>query len=84
MANVLSLCFGFFCFFFLIKESSSTNTANKMNCKKVTATLLKPGDIFEVELAKKDNGLGISVTVLFDKVFRCFLFFSTPSNPLNC
>uniref|UniRef100_A0A8C4XU34 Tyrosine-protein phosphatase non-receptor type 13 n=1 Tax=Falco tinnunculus TaxID=100819 RepID=A0A8C4XU34_FALTI len=44
------------------KESSSANTANKMNSKKVTATLLKPGDIFEVELAKKDNGLGISVT----------------------
>ncbi|KAM6072764.1 tyrosine-protein phosphatase non-receptor type 13 [Theristicus caerulescens] len=49
------------------KESSSANTANKMNSKKVTATPLKPGDIFEVELAKKDNGLGISVTVLFDK-----------------
>uniref|UniRef100_A0A663DMM7 Tyrosine-protein phosphatase non-receptor type 13 n=1 Tax=Aquila chrysaetos chrysaetos TaxID=223781 RepID=A0A663DMM7_AQUCH len=49
------------------KESSSVNTANKMNSKKVTPTLLKPGDIFEVELAKKDNGLGISVTVLFDK-----------------
>ncbi|XP_075277317.1 tyrosine-protein phosphatase non-receptor type 13 isoform X1 [Opisthocomus hoazin] len=49
------------------KESSSANTANKMNSKRVTATLLKPGDIFEVELAKKDNGLGISVTVLFDK-----------------
>uniref|UniRef100_A0A8C0FUR7 Tyrosine-protein phosphatase non-receptor type 13 n=1 Tax=Bubo bubo TaxID=30461 RepID=A0A8C0FUR7_BUBBB len=48
------------------KESSSANTANKMNSKKVTAAL-KPGDIFEVELAKKDNGLGISVTVLFDK-----------------
>uniref|UniRef100_A0A8C0IHX7 Tyrosine-protein phosphatase non-receptor type 13 n=1 Tax=Bubo bubo TaxID=30461 RepID=A0A8C0IHX7_BUBBB len=43
------------------KESSSANTANKMNSKKVTAAL-KPGDIFEVELAKKDNGLGISVT----------------------
>ncbi|KAI6069488.1 tyrosine-protein phosphatase non-receptor type 13 [Aix galericulata] len=49
------------------KESSSANTAHKMNSKKVTAALLKPGDIFEVELAKKDNGLGISVTVLFDK-----------------
>uniref|UniRef100_A0A8C6JTS3 Tyrosine-protein phosphatase non-receptor type 13 n=1 Tax=Melopsittacus undulatus TaxID=13146 RepID=A0A8C6JTS3_MELUD len=49
------------------KEPSSANTANKMNSKKVTAALLKPGDIFEVELAKKDNGLGISVTVLFDK-----------------
>ncbi|XP_041905445.1 tyrosine-protein phosphatase non-receptor type 13 isoform X4 [Corvus kubaryi] len=49
------------------KDSSSWNTANKVNSKKVSATLLKPGDIFEVELAKKDNGLGISVTVLFDK-----------------
>uniref|UniRef100_A0A8C9EZS5 Protein tyrosine phosphatase non-receptor type 13 n=1 Tax=Pavo cristatus TaxID=9049 RepID=A0A8C9EZS5_PAVCR len=44
------------------KESSSANTADKMNSKKVSAELLKPGDIFEVELAKKDNGLGISVT----------------------
>ncbi|KQK81003.1 tyrosine-protein phosphatase non-receptor type 13 [Amazona aestiva] len=43
-------------------DSSSANTANKMNSKKVTAALLKPGDVFEVELAKKDNGLGISVT----------------------
>uniref|UniRef100_A0A803V2Q9 Tyrosine-protein phosphatase non-receptor type 13 n=1 Tax=Ficedula albicollis TaxID=59894 RepID=A0A803V2Q9_FICAL len=49
------------------KDSSSSNTANKVNSKNVSATLLKPGDIFEVELAKKDNGLGISVTVLFDK-----------------
>jgi len=83
MANhsLFLLCFFLF---FLIQESSSANTANKMNSKRVTATLLKPGDIFEVELAKKDNGLGISVTVLFDKVFRCFLFFCTPSNPLNC
>uniref|UniRef100_A0A8C3L1P2 Tyrosine-protein phosphatase non-receptor type 13 n=1 Tax=Chrysolophus pictus TaxID=9089 RepID=A0A8C3L1P2_CHRPC len=44
------------------KESSSGNAADKMNSKKVSAELLKPGDIFEVELAKKDNGLGISVT----------------------
>uniref|UniRef100_A0A803VHV4 Tyrosine-protein phosphatase non-receptor type 13 n=1 Tax=Ficedula albicollis TaxID=59894 RepID=A0A803VHV4_FICAL len=44
------------------KDSSSSNTANKVNSKNVSATLLKPGDIFEVELAKKDNGLGISVT----------------------
>ncbi|XP_067413224.1 tyrosine-protein phosphatase non-receptor type 13 isoform X2 [Emydura macquarii macquarii] len=49
------------------KESSSVNTANKMNSKKLSAAPLKPGDIFEVELAKKDSGLGISVTVLFDK-----------------
>lgn len=45
--------------------------------------LLKPGDIFEVELAKKDNGLGISVTVLFDKVFRCFLFFLYSQQPIK-
>uniref|UniRef100_A0A8C4VKL8 Tyrosine-protein phosphatase non-receptor type 13 n=1 Tax=Gopherus evgoodei TaxID=1825980 RepID=A0A8C4VKL8_9SAUR len=44
------------------KESSSVNTANKMNSKKLSAAPLKPGDIFEVELAKKDSGLGISVT----------------------
>ncbi|XP_010213962.1 PREDICTED: tyrosine-protein phosphatase non-receptor type 13 [Tinamus guttatus] len=44
------------------KESSPGNTAKKTNSKKIAATLLKPGDIFEVELAKKDNGLGISVT----------------------
>ncbi|XP_028932510.1 tyrosine-protein phosphatase non-receptor type 13 isoform X7 [Ornithorhynchus anatinus] len=49
------------------KDSASMNTANKMNYKKFSATPLKPGDIFEVELAKKDNSLGISVTVLFDK-----------------
>ncbi|NXJ04685.1 PTN13 phosphatase, partial [Odontophorus gujanensis] len=42
--------------------SCEMNTANKMNSKKVSGELLKPGDIFEVELAKKDNGLGISVT----------------------
>ncbi|EMP29333.1 Tyrosine-protein phosphatase non-receptor type 13 [Chelonia mydas] len=33
-----------------------------MNSKKLSAAPLKPGDIFEVELAKKDSGLGISVT----------------------
>uniref|UniRef100_A0A6I8N466 Tyrosine-protein phosphatase non-receptor type 13 n=1 Tax=Ornithorhynchus anatinus TaxID=9258 RepID=A0A6I8N466_ORNAN len=44
------------------KDSASMNTANKMNYKKFSATPLKPGDIFEVELAKKDNSLGISVT----------------------
>uniref|UniRef100_A0A8C3MBG3 Tyrosine-protein phosphatase non-receptor type 13 n=1 Tax=Geospiza parvula TaxID=87175 RepID=A0A8C3MBG3_GEOPR len=44
------------------KDSSSSSTTNKVNSKKVSTTLLKPGDIFEVELAKKDNGLGISVT----------------------
>ncbi|XP_063271048.1 tyrosine-protein phosphatase non-receptor type 13 isoform X2 [Prinia subflava] len=44
------------------KDSFSSNPANTVNSKKISATLLKPGDIFEVELAKKDNGLGISVT----------------------
>ncbi|XP_038625082.1 tyrosine-protein phosphatase non-receptor type 13 isoform X1 [Tachyglossus aculeatus] len=49
------------------KDSASLNAANKMIYKKFSATPLKPGDVFEVELAKKDNSLGISVTVLFDK-----------------
>nr|XP_019586834.1 PREDICTED: tyrosine-protein phosphatase non-receptor type 13 isoform X7 [Rhinolophus sinicus] len=49
------------------KESSSVNTSNKMNCKTFPSSPPKPGDIFEVELAKNDNSLGISVTVLFDK-----------------
>nr|XP_006115399.1 tyrosine-protein phosphatase non-receptor type 13 isoform X4 [Pelodiscus sinensis] len=44
------------------KESSSVNTANKMNSKKLSTAPLKPGDIFEVQLVKKDSGLGISVT----------------------
>ena len=50
------------------------NTSNKMNFKTFPSSPPKPGDIFEVELAKNDNSLGISVTVLFDKVFKCFLF----------
>lgn len=41
---------------------------------------LKPGDIFEVKLVKNENGLGISVTVLFDKVLSWFIFFSTQSH----
>ncbi|XP_044285242.1 tyrosine-protein phosphatase non-receptor type 13 isoform X8 [Varanus komodoensis] len=49
------------------KEASFMNLANSMNSKKFSAPPLKPGDIFEVELVKNDNGLGISVTVLFDK-----------------
>uniref|UniRef100_A0A6J0US88 Tyrosine-protein phosphatase non-receptor type 13 n=1 Tax=Pogona vitticeps TaxID=103695 RepID=A0A6J0US88_9SAUR len=49
------------------KESSFVNLANSMNSKKFSTPPLKPGDIFEVELVKNDNGLGISVTVLFDK-----------------
>lgn len=37
---------------------------------------LLPGDLFDVQLSKKDNSLGISVTVLFGKVFAFFSLFS--------
>nr|XP_044998505.1 tyrosine-protein phosphatase non-receptor type 13 isoform X10 [Jaculus jaculus] len=43
-------------------ESSSMNSPNKMNFKAFSSSPPKPGDIFEVELAKNDNSLGISVT----------------------
>ncbi|XP_063105460.1 tyrosine-protein phosphatase non-receptor type 13 isoform X10 [Cavia porcellus] len=50
------------------KESSSAeNEPNKMNFKAFSSSPSKPGDVFEVELAKNKNSLGISVTVLFDK-----------------
>lgn len=69
-----------FCLFFFVKESSSSmNTSNKMKFKTFPSSPPKPGDIFEVELAKNDNSLGISVTVLFDKVFSCFLFSTSSS-----
>ncbi|XP_014643353.1 PREDICTED: tyrosine-protein phosphatase non-receptor type 13 isoform X9 [Ceratotherium simum simum] len=44
------------------ESSSSMNTSNKMNFKNFPSSPPKPGDIFEVELAKNDNSLGISVT----------------------
>ncbi|XP_023053876.2 tyrosine-protein phosphatase non-receptor type 13 isoform X4 [Piliocolobus tephrosceles] len=44
------------------ESSSSVNTSNKMNFKTFSSSPPKPGDIFEVELAKNDNSLGISVT----------------------
>uniref|UniRef100_A0A452VNC1 Tyrosine-protein phosphatase non-receptor type 13 n=1 Tax=Ursus maritimus TaxID=29073 RepID=A0A452VNC1_URSMA len=44
------------------ESSSSMNTSNKMNYKTFPSSPPKPGDIFEVELAKNDNSLGISVT----------------------
>ncbi|XP_045329398.1 tyrosine-protein phosphatase non-receptor type 13 isoform X13 [Leopardus geoffroyi] len=44
------------------ESSSSMNTSNKMNFKTFPSSLPKPGDVFEVELAKNDNSLGISVT----------------------
>uniref|UniRef100_F6ZYU4 Tyrosine-protein phosphatase non-receptor type 13 n=1 Tax=Monodelphis domestica TaxID=13616 RepID=F6ZYU4_MONDO len=49
------------------KEPSSMSTSTKMNLKKNSSAPPKPGDIFEVELSKNDNSLGISVTVLFEK-----------------
>lgn len=36
---------------------------------------LCPGELFDVELSKKDSSLGLSVTVLFGKVFTLSLFF---------
>ncbi|XP_008056552.1 tyrosine-protein phosphatase non-receptor type 13 isoform X2 [Carlito syrichta] len=44
------------------ESSSSMNTSNKMNSEIFSSSPPKPGDIFEVELAKNDNSLGISVT----------------------
>ncbi|ETE71812.1 Tyrosine-protein phosphatase non-receptor type 13, partial [Ophiophagus hannah] len=44
-------------------EPSLVNFFSSVNSKMS----LKPGDIFEVTLVKNENGLGISVTVLFDK-----------------
>uniref|UniRef100_A0A2K6UVT2 Tyrosine-protein phosphatase non-receptor type 13 n=1 Tax=Saimiri boliviensis boliviensis TaxID=39432 RepID=A0A2K6UVT2_SAIBB len=44
------------------ESSSSVCTSNKMNFKTFSSSPPKPGDIFEVELAKNDNSLGISVT----------------------
>ncbi|XP_075462010.1 tyrosine-protein phosphatase non-receptor type 13 isoform X4 [Ascaphus truei] len=49
------------------KESPLVNPAQKLNCDKLSTTPLKPGDGFTVVLGKKDDSLGISVTVLFDK-----------------
>ena len=45
------------------------NTSNKMSFKTCSVLPPKPGEVFEVELAKNANSLGISVTVLFAKVF---------------
>ncbi|XP_038202633.1 tyrosine-protein phosphatase non-receptor type 13 isoform X4 [Arvicola amphibius] len=49
------------------EPTSSMNTSNKMSFRTCSALPPKPGEIFEVELAKNDNSLGISVTVLFAK-----------------
>lgn len=55
-------------FFFVKEPSSSLSTSNKTSFPTSSASPPKPGDTFEVELAKTDGSLGISVTVLFDKV----------------
>lgn len=43
---------------------------------------LHPGELYDIELSKKDSSLGLSVTVLFGKVFTLFfvlhLFFPLP------
>ncbi|XP_036988292.2 tyrosine-protein phosphatase non-receptor type 13 isoform X17 [Artibeus jamaicensis] len=44
------------------ESSSSMNTSNNMNFKTFPSSPPKPGDIFEVELTKNENSLGISVT----------------------
>ncbi|XP_076402926.1 tyrosine-protein phosphatase non-receptor type 13 isoform X6 [Peromyscus maniculatus bairdii] len=44
------------------EPSSSVNTSNKMSFKTLSASPPEPGDIFEVELTKNANSLGISVT----------------------
>uniref|UniRef100_A0A8C4VFE5 Tyrosine-protein phosphatase non-receptor type 13 n=1 Tax=Gopherus evgoodei TaxID=1825980 RepID=A0A8C4VFE5_9SAUR len=43
-------------------SSQEQQAAKKAQSTSLSAAPLKPGDIFEVELAKKDSGLGISVT----------------------
>ncbi|XP_077157082.1 tyrosine-protein phosphatase non-receptor type 13 isoform X2 [Paroedura picta] len=49
------------------KEPSTVNSASALISRNLSAAPLKPGDVFEVKLVKNENGLGISVTVLFDK-----------------
>ncbi|KAL1790941.1 tyrosine-protein phosphatase non-receptor type 13 isoform X8 [Sigmodon hispidus] len=44
------------------EPSSSVKTSNKSSCKAFSAAAPEPGEIFEVELTKNDNSLGISVT----------------------
>ncbi|XP_044159756.1 tyrosine-protein phosphatase non-receptor type 13 isoform X6 [Bufo gargarizans] len=49
-----------------IKKEQSLESSSP-TIGKLSPTPLKPGDVFTVVLAKKDDSLGISVTVLFDK-----------------
>lgn len=69
------------CLFLFLKEPSSPlKASDKMSFAAFPGPSPEPGDAFEVELAKTDGSLGISVTVLFDKVPH--LLFFTPSRPL--
>lgn len=45
---------------------------------------LHPGDLFDVKLLKKDSSLGLSVTVLFGKVFTLSLFWPFSSSSCHC
>lgn len=48
----------------------------KLSGKDPGVNSLQPGDLFDVELSKKDSSLGISVTVLFGKVFTLSFVFA--------
>lgn len=49
---------------------------------------LHPGELYDIELSKKDSSLGLSVTVLFGKVFTLFfvlhLFFPPRLTQFTC
>ncbi|XP_059844664.1 tyrosine-protein phosphatase non-receptor type 13 isoform X1 [Hypanus sabinus] len=49
------------------KDSPVAKTKRRIFPDMKSNTVLKPGDVFEVELSKIENSLGISVTVLFGK-----------------
>ncbi|XP_028828542.1 tyrosine-protein phosphatase non-receptor type 13 isoform X2 [Denticeps clupeoides] len=59
----------------LKKELSPNCLMGKLSGNGPGVNSLQPGDLFDVELSKKDSSLGISVTVLFGKVFTRSLFF---------
>lgn len=42
---------------------------------------LHPGELYDIELSKKDSSLGLSVTVLFGKVFTLFFVLHLFSPP---
>ncbi|KAJ8286648.1 hypothetical protein GJAV_G00041540 [Gymnothorax javanicus] len=49
------------------KELSPNSSMGKLSGTAPEVNSLQPGDLFDVQLSKKDNSLGISVTVLFGK-----------------